>query len=56
MKTTFKEGRLGGCHAQDRFSAKFQAPYASGVHKNKPLARSLAILHSQMDFLQGLNG
>ena len=36
--------------------AKFQAPYVRGVHKNERFARSLAILHSQMDFLQGLNG
>ena len=56
MNSAFKEGTQCSCNAQDRFSAKFRAPYASSMHKNEQLARSLAMLHSQMDFLQGLNG
>ena len=55
VDSAFKEGTQYSCNAQDRFSAKFQANYASSVHKNEQLGRSLEMLHSQMDFLQELN-
>ena len=56
MNSAFKEGTQGGCNDQGRFSANFQAPYVRGVHKNERFARSLAILQSQMNFFQKLNG
>ena len=52
--SAFKEGTQRACNAQNRFCAKFQAPYVRDVHKNEQLARSLAFLHSQMEFLQRL--
>ena len=54
MNSAFKEGTQGACNVQDRFSAKFQAPYIRDLHQNKRFAMSLAFLHKQMDFLQRL--
>ena len=31
MNSAFKEVTQGGCNAQDRFSAKFQAPHVRGT-------------------------
>ena len=38
MNGAFQKGTQSGCNVQHRFSAIFQALYASGVHKNERLA------------------
>ena len=54
VNSAFKEGTQGACDAQDRFCAKFQAPYVKGMDRNERFSRSLAFRHPQIDFLQRL--